>query len=223
MLEDFCIGASTAAPLYGGPERRRVTATTAPWLTRMLDEIDHGLLLLTADGVLRHANQPARRELALAATLLRTGQQLRTAVCEQHATLLQALADAGRGRRRLLNLGTPTAPLSVAAVPLERTGDDSETLVLLVLGKRQNCETLTLDFYARSQGLTSAEARVLHALCKGLRPKEVARECNVAVSTVRTQITSIRQKTQTASIRDLVNRVSTLPPIAPAMRLGQIH
>ena len=64
---------------------------------------------------------------------------------------------------------------------------------------------------------------MLQALCDGLRPKEVARRCEVAVSTIRTQISSIRTKTQTASIRDLVSRVSVLPPITLAMKTALPH
>ena len=96
-------------------------------------------------------------------------------------------------------------------------------LVLLVLGRRQSCEALTVDFFARTQGLTSAEAKVLQALCDGLRPKEAARRLGVAVSTIRTQISSIRTKTQTTSIRDLVSRVTALPPITPAMKSALSH
>ena len=103
-------------------------------------------------------------------------------------------------------------------MPLNDGQHDSDVMVLLLLGKRQTCAGLTVDFFAHTHGLTSAEARVLHALCGGMRQKEVARQFDVAVSTVRTQISSIRHKTQTASIRDLVERVSTLPPMASRMR-----
>ena len=40
----------------------------------------------------------------------------------------------------------------------------------------------------------------------------------VAISTVRSHICSIRQKTQTGSIRELINRVTVLPPISPALK-----
>jgi DNA-binding CsgD family transcriptional regulator len=212
---------------YQGPERRTRPAPITRWLARMLDEMDHGMLLVTPSGALRHANQPARQELALGSSLVWAGGAVHTARREQQGLLMQALADTGRGRRCLLGLGEAGQSLSVAVVPLGQdgpeSGPDGEALVLLVLGKRQSCETLTVDFFARTQGLTAAEARVLQALCDGLRPKEVARRCEVAVSTVRTQISSIRTKTQTASIRDLVSRVTALPPITPAMKTALPH
>lgn len=226
MLQDASTTTAHPWPFgYSGPERR--TLALAPpmtgWLARMLDEIDHGMLLVTPAGVLRHANLPARGELAGASALRLSGEEVRAAQLEQHHRLLQALAEAARGRRSLLTLGAASAPLPVAALPLGCKGQGEHGLVLLMLGKRQPCASLTVDFYARHHGLTGAEARVLQAVCNGLRPKEVARAFDVAVSTVRTQISSIRAKTQTASIRELVNRVSALPPIVSLMQSALPH
>jgi DNA-binding CsgD family transcriptional regulator len=223
MLELFCTACPPDATIYQGPERRTRPAPMTSLLSRMLDEMDHGMLLVTPSGALRHANQPARHELAGASSLALTEGQVRAARHEQHALLMQALADAGLGRRRLLSLGGGEDALSVAVVPMGTEGHHSEALALLVLGKRQSCEALTVDFFARTQGLTGAEAKVLQALCDGLRPKEVANRFDVAVSTIRTQISSIRTKTQTASIRDLVSTVTALPPITLAMKQFASH
>lgn len=210
---------------YTGPERR----STAPspmtrWLARMLDETQHGMLLITPYGRLRHANHAARDELARGQSLRLAGEEILATHRDQQGVLLQALAEGRHCRRRLITLGTGDQALPVAVVPMGDGDPRAEALVLLVLGRRQGHEALTLDFYARTQGLTSAEARVLQSLCDGLRPKEVAQRFDVAVSTVRTQISSIRAKTQTASIRDLVSKVGTLPPITPTMRpLASAH
>ncbi len=209
---------------YSGPERRAtLTPPLTRWLALMLDEMDHGMLLVTPSGVLRHANEPARRELGHGERLTVADQQLRAVQRQETQLLAQALLDARRGRRCLLWLGTRRPGLSVAVVPLPQEEPGGEALVLLVLGRRQPGEALTIDFYARAQGLTDAEARVLRALCSGLGPKQVAHEFDVAVSTVRTQITSIRHKTQTASIRDLMSRVAALPPITMAMKSMLAH
>jgi DNA-binding CsgD family transcriptional regulator len=69
-------------------------------------------------------------------------------------------------------------------------------------------------------GLTPAETRVLELLCAGVRPTEIAGRAGVAVSTVRTQIGSIRAKTGAASIRELVRQVAVLPPLVGALRNG---
>jgi DNA-binding CsgD family transcriptional regulator len=218
MFEDTCLDRSCAAVHYTGPERRSEPPAATRWLACMLDETDHGMLLVTPSGRLRHANQPGQQELSSRTALWLDNGIVKASERHQHADLLHALADASRGRRRLLSVGPRAAAVSVAVVPLGGNVVQAEPLVLLTLGKRQSCEALTLNIYAHSQGLTDAETRVLQAVCRGLRPKEVARQFDVAVSTIRTQISSIRHKTQTNSIRDLVNRVTTLPPITPAMK-----
>ncbi|MGY4831739.1 helix-turn-helix transcriptional regulator [Sphaerotilaceae bacterium SBD11-9] len=205
--------------IYLGPERRAAAAALTRWLARMLDEMDHGMLLITPQGMLRHANQPARQELAQRTSLrLGADEQVLAAHSAQQGLFSAALADAQRGRRCLLTLGHQVDALPVALVPLGGDSQEAEAKVLLVLGKRHSCEALTVDFFARAQGLTGAEAKVLQALCDGQRPKEAARQFGVAVSTIRTQISSIRTKTQTSSIRDLVGRVASLPPITLAMK-----
>lgn len=223
MLELYTAACPTDPATYLGPERRSRPAPMSRLLARMLDEMDHGMLLVTPAGTLRHANQPARHELAAASSLSLAEGHVQASRREQHGLLMLALADASHGRRRLLSLGGGEQALSVAVVPMGADGHHSEALALLVLGKRQSCEALTIDFFARTQGLTNAEAKVLQALCDGLRPKEAARQFGVAVSTIRTQISSIRTKTQTASIRDLVNRVTTLPPITLALKTVLTH
>jgi len=223
MLELCTTATRPDCEIYLGPERRNSAAPMTRWLSRMLDEMDHGMLLITPSGTLRHANQPARSELARGWTLGLSNGGVHASQRDQQGGFTAALAEAGRGRRRLVTLGTNGHALSMALVPMGSDGIDTEALVLLVLGKRQSCEALTVDFFARTQGLTNAEARVLQALCDGQRPKDVARQFDVAVSTVRTQISSIRTKTQTASIRDLVSRVTALPPITLATRTALPH
>jgi DNA-binding CsgD family transcriptional regulator len=51
-----------------------------------------------------------------------------------------------------------------------------------------------------------------------VRPTAIARQQNVAVSTVRTQIGSIRAKTGAGSISELVRQVAVLPPLVGALR-----
>ena len=58
---------------------------------------------------------------------------------------------------------------------------------------------------------------MLRGLAGGLRPAQIARAAGVAMSTVRTQITSIRLKTGARSIGELVRLVTVLPPIVPVL------
>ena len=209
---------------------RRAAAADAPsathWLALMLDEIDYGMLLLTSATDVLHANHAARRELDGAHPLQLLGSELRVARPQDLLPLRQALEGAReRGLRRLIALGEGEQRVSVAVVPLAYAVDDrvAPQLTLLVLGKRQVCEALSAHWFAHSHGLTPAESRVLVALCEGQQPSEVATLCCVALSTVRTQIGSIRAKTGATNIRALVRQVAVLPPLVGALRSLATH
>ncbi len=206
--------------------RALAQTTSSSLLMRVLDEIDYAMVVVTVSGALRYSNQLALQELQGNGPLGLVHGQLRGHLPSDHCQLQLALADTVRGRRRLVTLGRNGSSTTVAVLPMPGGNDDDdsgETLALLTFGKRQACETLTLDFFARSQGLTGAEGRVLQALCNGAKPKEIASACGVAISTVRSHICSIRVKTQTANIRELVDRVAMLPPMTPAVKCRRTH
>lgn len=203
----------------GGQDEPPNLPANAALLMRVLDEIDYGMLLTTPGGALRYANQMALTEILCDGPLRVSGGRVEARDAADQASLHAALADATRGRRRLIELGRMGGVMSVAVLPMSRNEDAAgEPLALLVFGKRRYCEALTVDFYARTRGLTGAESAVLQDLCRGATPKEIAHDRSVAISTVRTHISSIRQKTRTQSIRDLVHRVTALPPITSAIK-----
>ena len=196
-----------------------------PWLALMLDEIDYGMLLLAEGASVLHANHAARSELDAAHPMQLVGGELRVARSQDLLPLREALDGARqRGLRRLIELGDGEHRVSVAVVPLANApGDDGVRLTLLVLGKRHVCEALSAHWFSRSHGLTPAESRVLAALCAGRRPGEIAAAQSVALSTVRSQIGSIRAKTRAESIRALVRQVAVLPPLVGALRSVALH
>ena len=200
--------------------------TATPWLALMLDEIDYGMLLLAEGTTVLHANHAARSELDASHPLQLIGSELRVARAQDLLPLREALTGAReRGLRRLVNLGEGEHQVSIAVVPLAAAAGEAgpSRLTLLVLGKRQMCEALSAHWFARSHRLTPAEARVLAALCDGRRPSEIAAAQRVALSTVRSQIGSIRAKTGAESIRALVRQVAVLPPMVGALRSATVH
>lgn len=193
-------------------------ASPGHWLLRVLDEIDYGMLLLTERGHVLHVNHAARAELDAAHPLMLQDGRLHARSGADAALLHEALHAAQRGLRRLLTLDTPQTPFTAAVVPLGPLGPRAPKVTLLLLGKRQVCERLSVQWFARSHALTSAETRVLEALCQGLEPREVAALHDVGLATVRSQIGAIRAKTGSASIRDLQRRVAVLPPMIGSLR-----
>ena len=184
----------------------------------LLDQIDYGLLLLGSDGNVSYGNRAARLMLAADHPLEMRNGELDARERGDAPRLRKALQAALRGLRTLLTLGAGTQRSSVAVVPLQACGARSNE-ILLVLGKRAVCEDLSTQWYARSHGLTSTETQVLTLLCAGILPNEIARRQGVAISTIRTQIGSIRAKTGVRTIAALLRDVAVLPPMVHALKL----
>ena len=196
------------------------THPSAPWLAMMLDEIDYGMLLLSDESNVLHANHVAKSELDASHPLQLLGRQLRVRHATDLGPLRSAIADAAqRGLRRMVSLGSGEQRVTLAVVPLANHSDAANgPLTLLVFGKRHMCAALSAHWFARCHGLTPAEARVLAALCAGETPAATAAAQGVALSTVRSQIGAIRTKTGAESIRALVRQVAVLPPLVSALR-----
>jgi DNA-binding CsgD family transcriptional regulator len=215
----FDISEITTPKNYLGPERRGPESGSRHWLAATLDEIDYGMLLLTDEVFTSHVNHAARAELDAAHPLQLLGRELRARHPHDVAPLAAALKGAAqRGLRKLLTLGEGNQRLSVSVVPLVLPGDAGGPVTLVMLGKRQVCEVLSVQGFAQCHGLSAAEARVLAGLCRGTPPTEIASGLGVAISTVRTQIGNIRLKTGAESIRALVQQVAVLPPLMGVLR-----
>jgi len=237
-------------PLAPAPEAAsrlapEVMALSELGLLRLaLNQMDYGLVVVEADSAkLQFANalgHDALREIPDSAhgRRCRTGLLLsngrvtahRAADCEQ---LRRTLERTRSGLRGFLNLGEGGQTSAVAVLPLAgqpvsppiwpRYGPGASTAsyALLVFSKLQLCDDSTMALFARERGLTSAEGQVLAQVCNGLRPSQIANNHGVQISTVRTQLRSIRMKTCSETIRDLVQKVSVLPPMARHMP-GQV-
>ena len=188
------------------------------WLAAALDELDYGMVLLLDGLRILHINDVARRELDDCHPLQIEDGELRARAARDVAPLHEAVtAAATRGMRRLLTVGEESHRTSVSVVPLE-SADDGPRAVLIVLGKREMCESLSVQGFARIHHLTGAEVRVLKELCNGVPPAQIAALLGVAISTVRSQIGSMRAKTGAESIRALVRQVAVLPPVKGVLR-----
>ena len=211
-------------------------------LLRMaLNQMDYGLVVVDSEtAMVQFANalgQASLLENAESPTLTPQGCGLRLLhgrVLAQrpsdNETLRRTLDRATAGLRGFLCLGDGAQSSAVAVLPLisQRHASDGlsggllgssvpPSYALLVFAKQQLCDDSTMALFARDRGLTSAEGQVLAQVCKGLRPAQIAHNHGVRISTVRTQLRSIRMKTCCETIRDLVQKVSVLPPMARQM------
>jgi DNA-binding CsgD family transcriptional regulator len=189
------------------------SAVEAEAILGVLDQIDYGLAVIDGARLLRYINRAGTQCLA-SSDALEIGEDRRLEVRDREdgQAWRRAVGDAVQARlRTLLTVGQGVDSISLAVVPLEtRSG---ESLALVVIGRHRVCETLTAQMYATRHGLTSAESRVLQLLCTGDSPITIARRHRVAISTVRTQIGSIRAKTGARTVSALVREVALLPPL----------
>ena len=218
VLPPFLLDLDPAAEPPPAPAIGRHPAAETGWLGAALDELDYAILVALDSLHVVHLNEAARHECDDAHPLQLIGSRLKTRLPHDIAPLQRAVtAAARRGLRQLLALGDERCRVTASIVPL-RSADPASAAVLIVLGKRAVCESLSLEGFARGHRLTLAETRVLAALCEGDQPIDVAERLHVAVSTVRTQIASIRAKTGAPSVQSLVRQLAVLPPLKGILR-----
>ncbi|HEX7639639.1 MAG TPA: helix-turn-helix transcriptional regulator, partial [Burkholderiaceae bacterium] len=135
-----------------------------------------------------------------------------------------ALVDArDGGRRRMLAFRQEggegrSCELSIVPLPAALSANRAGCAVLISLPRSRIAETLSVDAYARELGLTPREQEVLAGLCDGRRVKEIAAALAIGEETVRSHVKRLKAKTGCASIVDIVNQLSRLPPMVGALR-----
>jgi DNA-binding CsgD family transcriptional regulator len=193
-----------------------------------LDELDYGLILLARTGRLQFANRSALHKCIPGSGLQLVNDHLQALDERADQQLKRALDGAATGRRSMVNLKAGQGMVSIAVVPMGRdsgsgVADDSgacavnEPSALVVFGRRQVCEPLSVEFFAREHGMTLAETAVLRELSQGVTPADIASRSGVALSTVRTHISSLRMKTGARTIGQVMHMLTVLPPIVPVL------
>ncbi|MDM4767097.1 LuxR C-terminal-related transcriptional regulator [Pelomonas sp. SE-A7] len=210
---------NAGAGYWSQAERRSADSLSSHWLSLVLDELDYGLLVVDQLGRVLQSNAAARQVLTTGRHPLELlGNQLQVRHAKDAQPLFAALTAAEtQGRRCLLRLGEDDAQANVVLVPLNR--QVSQAAVLLALERPALCGELAAQWFALRYGLTPTETEVLKALGAGEPPTAIATRQGVAISTVRTQIQSIRAKSGAQSIRELLHQLAVLPPLASALRL----
>lgn len=201
--------------------RPSVTDGLGSGMASLMDEFAHGVLILTLDGRLLHANQAARQEFTRRGVPL-LGRLMLALRPDDARPLQDALARVAEGKRSLVSMAIGEGSvLSIAVLPLKPGAGHRHAA--LVFARASVCESLMLCFFARSHGLTHTEEHVLGILCEGRSAPEVAKELNVAVSTIRSHVRSLCAKTRSSGVRELVKRVALLPPVAPSFWKEPVH
>lgn len=213
-----------------------VPPVAADMLLAVLDHVGFGMAVVDADTCqLLYANALAHQVLRPSGQSKSGLQLVEGSVCvkqpadieqlalaltrtKEHQRSLLTLKDSANDSGSGINTTVAVMPLfafaSLAFQGRKHGTSMACSYALLVFAKPQACDRDGISLFASERGLTPAEEQVLLHLCRGLRPSEIAEQHGVQVSTVRSQVRSIRHKTASDSIRDVVEKVSALPPLA---------
>lgn len=183
-----------------------------------LDQVRMGMLLLTRDGRLLHAN-------AAGTTLLRSGvvgagpDGLATGSVPETRALRALIYAAGRAGPRSGSLritaGPDGASLSVVAIPVRPDGQLAwgtiQPAVLLCVIDRTAEASASVERLIALFGLTPAEAALATQLCAGQDVREIAQTTRRSVNTVRSLLTRLMAKTDTNRQAELLRLLSMVP------------
>jgi hypothetical protein len=212
------------ARIVDDSERQLPNPNQAPsWLRCLLNDVGFGILILdpdlkpcfcndTADLALRSAGYASLIEAPSAEV---TAQEGKDRVDIRKFIACARLA--AKGQRKLILLGHGERQIAAAFAPIHLGEEFERQGVLVTIERKTVCEVLSLWAYGRVQGLTSGELKVLDFLAKGQEPKLVATSLKISVTTVRSHIKSILNKTEEPTIRGLLLRIAKLPPIRPCL------
>lgn len=192
-----------------------------------LDNLGYGLILLDQDGKVMHTNGVAEKILQAAKGLaIRLGRLTATNPAGNVA-LAKLVHEAILGIGGDLCLERPNEqgnhnvagsgqPYCLSATPLREGyalagfGLHAATRVgamLMIRDPERGQRKDPLQHFAVHHHLTPAETRVLMLLLDDLVPKQIAAHLDVAIRTVRTQLSSLYTKTGTRNQRELVKAV----------------
>ena len=107
------------------------------------------------------------------------------------------------GNRAVLHI----LPLQYGAL---RSTLDAEASVAIFMTQEASYAAPPTDTLRVLYGLTPAEVRICELMLQGMTPNEISEQIGVAVSTARTHLLRIFQKTGTARQADLVRLVASL-------------
>lgn len=196
------------------------TAPDDGLLARLLDESAHGAMVISARQQILHANQAARRELDRGLVLGADQGALKVIAPADAIAFQSAMGMALIGQRNLISLKAGGADCRLAVLPLPgqagASGEQGERIGLF-LSRTELSDSAVFGLFALHLGLTATEQQVLVFLCRSLSTPDIARHMNIAVSTVRSHVRSLCNKAACSGVRELVNRVATLPPVAPTL------
>jgi DNA-binding CsgD family transcriptional regulator len=192
--------------LAGVPERDAM-------LTAALDALNVGVVVCDRTTRVLFANAAARNS-----PLRFRGRTIHAATLDETRQLAALVQEAAAGAEwgamclsgRNGEGGSPTLVRPLNAIETGRRG-----LVLLVLGARELSPWINETTLSRLYQLSQTQASIAIAIFQGQSAEEIASERGIRISTVRTHLAAVFQRTRSKTQRDLIRLIGSLPPLLP--------
>lgn len=187
-------------------------------LMAAVSSLPTGIVLVDASLSVRGANPAATRLMAETGVLSIRGDRLVAARGDAGERLNQALAacaGANLGSAGLSVLfpapdGKSDLLVQVSPLPRPHSSGAGEAVAALFLSAPAEPKVAPMEAFIRRYGLTPSETRVLLAMLDGKTPRRIAESAGVALPTVRTHLSRLYAKTNTARQADLVGLFARL-------------
>ena len=181
-------------------------------LTSALNQLSHGVMIITPKGAMRFANTSAKRFLSdIYLSELKNKKSNRIGL---PASVLDVMAIVAREKisckKVLLNQNEEWFVVAVSIKNLSHLQEegDSDDVVVWLTKNDQKCKT-SIDLIAELFNLTLTEGKVLESLLKNQTPQQISEMLGVKISTVRSHITALLLKTNSNRQQDLIRLASS--------------
>ena len=197
-------------------ERLQSVSAETRLIAQALEALDAGVLMLDEQGHLVFANPAGAALLTAGGPLIQIGATVGAANVKQRAPLAAAITaartssgNATASTPERLTLDAPDSRRYVVKLrPMPEFIRLDQTRWSGVLLTVEPVRPLsTVDELQRLLGLTAAEAALALSLADGNRPRDYARALGISVNTVRTHLTSLREKLEAKSQTQIVAKV----------------
>lgn len=187
-----------------------------------LDSVDHGIVVIGPNGQVLNLNAAAEKALRGNDGLQLTAGRITAANAATNRTLSRALNSALTGSADNIRGGcsftvqrpSGTKPLILHILPLHRLEEPDRRRALVVLVDPAHEAEPSTALLQRLYQLTRTEADIALRVAHGAEPKHIAEDLSVSITTVRTHLHRIFDKTDTHRQVDLVRLLLTLHPVA---------
>ncbi len=221
-------GPQEAATLQGLSEHLQLAAhlmlKTLPHTQKVhsgfgiLDQISHAVVVTDCESRIYFANRVARSFFRKADGLLTRNHKLQS-LLNDRALAAQIRVAVTEGKVGALSIPRPSKkpPFNLIVSPLTSGAAHFNVLqrpsALIQIANPDHQPLPMTELLASLYKLTPAESRLALRLFEGVTPAEYAEETKISITTVRTQIRSVLDKTHTRRQSELIKLLALLPTV----------